>query len=343
MLLLLLAAPALSATRPLSRPRLAAPAAAPSPLLASARRHRHAPPRASLVLPAVSGPLLAAGIGGTFAGSLHAVTGPDHLAALLPLSIGRRWWTALYTGLYWGLGHGIGAGLVGLLAFLVRGALNLDAICVYMEAAVGISILIIGVNGVREACARERERACGTRAAREWSSDVQAARALAEDERAAGDAAGSAIDGSVAAAVAPLGAPGEDDPAAALLPSGGGPSERQSVASTLLTGILHGCSGSGHLLGVMPALAMPSVVCALTYLSSFGVGTMLAMSSFTAVVGELSVQMGERMHQPDVPAKLSLATSLFACAMGVGWTVKALLELGVGRWLLASARRLIAA
>ncbi|EOD32487.1 hypothetical protein EMIHUDRAFT_230829 [Emiliania huxleyi CCMP1516] len=326
MLLLLLAAPALSATRPLSRPRLAAPAAAPSPLLASARRHRHAPPRASLVLPAVSGPLLAAGIGGTFAGSLHAVTGPDHLAALLPLSIGRRWWTALYTGLYWGLGHGIGAGLVGLLAFLVRGALNLDAICVYMEAAVGISILIIGVNG-----------------AREWSSDVQAARALAEDERAAGDAAGSAIDGSVAAAVAPLGAPGEDDPAAALLPSGGGPSERQSVASTLLTGILHGCSGSGHLLGVMPALAMPSVVCALTYLSSFGVGTMLAMSSFTAVVGELSVQMGERMHQPDVPAKLSLATSLFACAMGVGWTVKALLELGVGRWLLASARRLIAA
>lgn len=281
------------------------------------------------MLPAVSGPLLAAGIGGTFAGSLHAVTGPDHLAALLPLSIGRRWWTALYTGLYWGLGHGIGAGLVGLLAFLVRGALNLDAICVYMEAAVGISILIIGVNGVREA--------------REWSSDVQAARALAEDERAAGDAAGSAIDGSVAAAVAPLGAPGEDDPAAALLPSGGGPSERQSVASTLLTGILHGCSGSGHLLGVMPALAMPSVVCALTYLSSFGVGTMLAMSSFTAVVGELSVQMGERMHQPDVPAKLSLATSLFACAMGVGWTVKALLELGVGRWLLASARRLIAA
>ena len=313
------------------------------------------------MLPAVSGPLLAAGIGGTFAGSLHAVTGPDHLAALLPLSIGRRWWTALYTGLYWGLGHGIGAGLVGLLAFLVRGALNLDAICVYMEAAVGISILIIGVNGVREACARERERERAAHArchtdreealircrgpaqAREWSSDVQAARALAEDERAAGDAAGSAIDGSVAAAVAPLGAPGEDDPAAALLPSGGGPSERQSVASTLLTGILHGCSGSGHLLGVMPALAMPSVVCALTYLSSFGVGTMLAMSSFTAVVGELSVQMGERMHQPDVPAKLSLATSLFACAMGVGWTVKALLELGVGRWLLASARRLIAA
>ena len=99
----------------------------------------------------INGQLVAATIGGTFAGSLHAVTGPDHLAALLPLSIGRRWWTALYTGLYWGLGHGIGAGLVGLLAFLVRGALNLDALSAYMEAAVGISIIIIGANGVREA------------------------------------------------------------------------------------------------------------------------------------------------------------------------------------------------
>ena len=94
--------------------------------------------------------LLAASIGGTFAGGLHAVTGPDHLAALLPLCMGRRWWIALYTGGYWGLGHGIGAALVGALAFAVRGALNLDVLSTYMEAAVGISIIIIGANGVRE-------------------------------------------------------------------------------------------------------------------------------------------------------------------------------------------------
>jgi hypothetical protein len=55
------------------------------------------------------------------------------------------------------------------------------------------------------------------------------------------------------------------------------------LASTLGTGILHGCSGSGHLLGVMPALAMPSWSIATTYLVMFGAGTMLAMSIFTAV------------------------------------------------------------
>lgn len=108
---------------------------APPPVLhASARRH--APVQASLAaLASLQGPLLAAGVGGTLAGSLHAVTGPDHLAALLPLSIGRRWWAACSTGLYWGMGHGIGAALVGLLAFLVRGALHLETLVIYMEVS----------------------------------------------------------------------------------------------------------------------------------------------------------------------------------------------------------------
>ena len=47
------------------------------------------------------------------------------------------------------------------------------------------------------------------------------------------------------------------------------PPKAQSIASTLATGILHGCSGSGHLLGVMPALTMPTwrvaVTCACPY------------------------------------------------------------------------------
>ena len=110
--------------------------------------------------------IVAATIGGIFAGGLHAVTGPDHLAALLPLCMGRRWWVALYTGAYWGLGHGIGAALVGALAFAVRGALNLNALSAYMEAAVGVSIIIIGANGIREA--------------REWNTDHEGPTELAK-------------------------------------------------------------------------------------------------------------------------------------------------------------------
>ena len=88
------------------------------------------------------------------------------------------------------------------------------------------------------------------------------------------------------------------------------------LPATLGTGILHGCSGSGHLLGVMPALAMPSWSIAATYLLMFGLGTMLAMSGFTAVVGELSSQMSERLKDPSTPGRLALASSLFALIMG---------------------------
>eukprot|EP00324_Dicrateria_rotunda_P007963 CAMPEP_0206173078 /NCGR_PEP_ID=MMETSP1474-20131121/47701_1 /ASSEMBLY_ACC=CAM_ASM_001110 /TAXON_ID=97495 /ORGANISM="Imantonia sp., Strain RCC918" /LENGTH=262 /DNA_ID=CAMNT_0053581651 /DNA_START=223 /DNA_END=1011 /DNA_ORIENTATION=+ len=240
--------------------------------------------------------LIAAALGGTFAGGLHAVTGPDHLAALLPLCIGRRWCAAMHTGAYWGLGHGIGAALVGALAYFVRGALNLDVLCTYMEAAVGLSIIIIGWNGVGEA--------------REWRTEHEGPTQVAAQHNLEVALAQPAV-------------------------------ETVGVGSTLLTGILHGCSGSGHLLGVLPALAMPSWSCASTYLVSFGLGTMLAMSLFTALVGEASVQMGERLNTPDVPAKMALASSIFAIVIGSLWSLRAAVTLGWAAPLRACAAVLV--
>ena len=101
------------------------------------------------------------------------------------------------------------------------------------------------------------------------------------------------------------------------------------MTRTLLNGLLNGVSGTGHILGVLPALAMPSWACATAYLVAFGGGTMVAMSLFTALAGEASVQMGERMQQPDVPAKLALFSSAFALLMGTLWTLRALVQLGV--------------
>jgi len=135
---------------------------------------RHLSSAAFLPL-AIDTKLIAATIGGLFAGGLHAVTGPDHLAALLPLCMGRRWWVAIYTGGYWGLGHGIGAALVGALAFAVRGALNLDALSLYMEAAVGVSIIIIGANGVRESREWSVDHEGPTEQAKQHSLEVRAA------------------------------------------------------------------------------------------------------------------------------------------------------------------------
>ena len=135
--MMLLWAAATAALHPLSpvRPRRS------NPVLVRSGAPQMMP--AAILIPAVAG--------GTFAGGLHAVTGPDHLAALLPLCLGRRWYEAASTGATWGLGHGAGAALVGMIAFALRGALNLHALAPYMEAAVGVSIVVIGITGYREA------------------------------------------------------------------------------------------------------------------------------------------------------------------------------------------------
>lgn len=254
--------------------------------------------------------------GGIAAGGLHAVTGPDHLAALLPLCMGRRWYEAASTGATWGLGHGAGAMLVGMIAFALRGALNLHALAPYMEAAVGVSIVVIGITGYREA--------------RAWAAS---AKQSAATPGASTDEARSSTD-EVCYAPSPgvLWAPASCSAAGVVMTHAcDEPTPQAGVGRTLLNGVLNGVSGTGHILGVLPALAMPSWAVAGVYLGCFGLGTLLAMALFTGVVGELSSQLSE--YTPVAPATSAMVASLVALALGSVWTLRALAGLGLGRGL----------
>ncbi len=55
--------------------------------------------------------------------------------------------------------------------------------------------------------------------------------------------------------------------------------------ASLVVGILHGLAGGSHFLGVLPALAMPTQQAAAVYLVAFGVGTVVAMASFSLILG----------------------------------------------------------
>lgn len=50
-------------------------------------------------------------------------------------------------------------------------------------------------------------------------------------------------------------------------------------------GLLHGTAGAGHVLGVLPALALPTRLGSVAYLLSFAAGTVAAMTAYAAVVG----------------------------------------------------------
>lgn len=84
------------------------------------------------------------------------------MAALLPRCCGQRWYRAGRVGALWGIGHGVSATIIGLLAFGLKSTLNsvgsgsalkkfLSRASHVTELAVGLSLILIGVMGMREA------------------------------------------------------------------------------------------------------------------------------------------------------------------------------------------------
>jgi hypothetical protein len=84
---------------------------------------------------------------GIFAGIIHVISGPDHLAAVAPLAAdgdSRHW----RTGLQWGFGHTAGVVLIALLLLLLREQLPLHLISAYSERVVGFSLIAVGGWGI---------------------------------------------------------------------------------------------------------------------------------------------------------------------------------------------------
>lgn len=83
-------------------------------------------------------------LAGVFAGLVHVISGPDHLAAVAPLASDRTrpQWRA---GLSWGLGHTGGVVLIGIVLIAFRAFLPLDVISAYSERLVGVALVGLGV------------------------------------------------------------------------------------------------------------------------------------------------------------------------------------------------------
>ena len=78
-------------------------------------------------------------------------------------------------------------------------------------------------------------------------------------------------------------------------------------------GLLHGAAGSSHVLGIIPALALPSTSQALVYLAAFGGASVVAMAVFAALVGAL------RGWGRGLERALMAACGGVALAVGVTW------------------------
>jgi len=87
--------------------------------------------------------ILLAGLSGMIAGSAHVVSGPDHLAAVMPLAVEQRWRAAI-TGAWWGVGHAVGVLILGVAGHALRGWLDIELLSAWSEVAVGGLLIGLG-------------------------------------------------------------------------------------------------------------------------------------------------------------------------------------------------------
>lgn len=157
--------------------------------------------------------LVAAGLA---AGSVHVVSGPDHLAAVLPLAVADRR-RAARVGLWWGLGHGGGVLVLAGLGQLLAGQVDVQLLSAFSERIVGVLLLGLGLWALhRSRLVRVHSHA--------HEGHAHAHVHVGDDTVDAPDHASS-----------------------------GHATHRHSAFGF---GMVHGAAGAGHLFGVLPSLVM---------------------------------------------------------------------------------------
>lgn len=186
-------------------------------------------------------------LSGFLAGTIHVLSGPDHLAAVAPLSVeGRR--AAWRVGVRWGVGHAGGVLCVGILALLLKAVLPIDALSGWAERLVGVVLIALGLWGLHKAFRNHLHM-------HEHAHDGHTHRHVHIHSH-----------GHKHAEAAP----------------------HRHTHAAFAIGTLHGLAGSSHFLGVVPALAFPTKLQAIIYLTAYGLGTITAMAGFSSLIGFMS-------------------------------------------------------
>jgi hypothetical protein len=105
----------------------------------------------------VQAPRVLVFLSGLFAGVLHVISGPDHLAAIAPLTV-RAPGKAPALGAAWGIGHGGGVAAWFLGAGLLRALYGVQLAPDALEALVGLSLIALGIANWRERPAHHHAR-----------------------------------------------------------------------------------------------------------------------------------------------------------------------------------------
>ena len=223
-------------------------------------------------------------IAALIASILHVITGPDHLAAVIPFAIESKK-KAWKIGLFWGIGHLMGMLAIGVLFLIFRELIPVDSISNYSEQLVGIVLLVIGVWSFYKIFKEEKKH-------KHLHVHGNHTVAIHKHEHAHHHETSHNHTHNHQL--------------------------KQSSFASLSIGFLHGLAGISHFLLFIPVASFKNQIDSISYLVGFSCGIVLAMTSFALLIGRIS-SFSKNEHNDTLFKGIRFSGGLFAIIIGLYW------------------------
>ncbi len=215
---------------------------------------------------------------------LHVISGPDHLAAVIPFAIESKK-KAWKIGLFWGIGHLLGMMLIGILFLLFRELIPVEKISEYSEQLVGIVLVFIGLWSFYKIFKEDRKH-------KHLHIHAENSPIIHKHEHEHQHAHGHHHIHKA--------------------------DVKQGHLASLSVGVLHGLAGISHFILFIPIASFSNKLDSINYLIGFALGIIVAMTVFALIVGRIS-SYSKTEHNDALFKGIRFAGGLFAIIIGIYW------------------------
>ncbi len=229
-------------------------------------------------------------LSGMLAGTLHVVSGPDHVAAVAPLAVNAPR-AGRVLGALWGVGHGGGVLLWLALAALSQHLFERAFPSGALEALVGVALLVLGALNLRDPVRPH---------VHVHAHGPVAGHVPVPDGRAH-------VHFHVHAEGTHHGHDHKHD------------HRFRGGATAFAMGALHGSAGASHLLALLPTLGLPGLG-ALSYAAGYLLAGVFAMASVGVLIARYAARFAD-------PTRLRKACACAVIAIGAFWLISSLRDL----------------
>lgn len=225
----------------------------------------------------------------TIAGLLHVILGPDHLSAIMTMSVfGRS--ASFWRGIRWGIGHSLGIAIVALFVFIIGESLSAEAHAAFDywgSIFSGFFMIGLGIHFLKKAPPRIISVGNSFAPFKDEVDDVVVPSILGRSPTHRVTCKPTLSSPSSSAPSPNL----DHYPILREGPLYVSPAHTSTPLLSLVSGVIGGAAGPGALLAILPASYYPDAASSVAYISVFVLVSTIMMGLVAMGYGEMTYRM----------------------------------------------------